>query len=67
METIHLIGAEDVRAAGVQIRGAADTISRAAQSIAYSNETQQQFLTQWLERFEAALAQTVNAVQEREG
>lgn len=55
MESIHLHGAEDVQRAASQIRQAADVMGAAAQCIQYALEQHQRFMTDWLDRVEAAL------------
>lgn len=55
METIHLVGSEDVRAAGSQISSAADNISRAASSFDSSIDVLRRVLEEHASRIEAAL------------
>jgi len=55
METIHLIGAEDVRAAGSAMRSAAADMNRAAASIDESLSRHHNFLDDWLSRLEQIL------------
>jgi hypothetical protein len=55
MDNIHLIGADDVRAAGNSIRGAAEVMSSAALTIDGALERHQRFLDDWLVRFEAVM------------
>jgi hypothetical protein len=54
-ETMHLVGAEDVRSAGNAMRSAADDMRSAASSIEGSLDRHQRFLEDWLQRFEAAI------------
>lgn len=55
METVILIGAEDVRSAGVSIQSAASEIQRAASSFDSTAQTFRLFLDDWLLRFEEVL------------
>jgi hypothetical protein len=50
-----LIGAEDVRSAGHTMARAAETMSSAAMNIHGALERHQNFLDDWLQRFEAAV------------
>ena len=52
MESIFLVGAEDVRSAGSSMRTAASDIQRAAYSIDDSLSRHQRFLDDWLMRLE---------------
>jgi len=52
---IHLLGAQDVRAAGASMNAAADTMSRAAASIDESLTRHSLFLEHWLMRLEHLL------------
>jgi hypothetical protein len=54
-EYVHLIGAEDVRAAGSRMASAADDMQRAASSIDNALERHQRFLDDWLFRFESVM------------
>jgi len=51
-EFIHLMGAEDVRAAGSSIRSAASEIQRAASQIDESLNRHRIFMDDWLLRLE---------------
>ncbi len=55
METIVLIGAEDVQRAGSTMRDAATEMSRAAETIREAFSQQQRFMDDWLMRLEVAL------------
>lgn len=55
METVLLIGHEDVARAGHNIAGAADTMNRAAGNLDEVLMRHQRFMDDWLQRFEAAL------------
>ena len=57
MESIFLIGSEDVRRAGNTISSAANTMQSAANSIACSVEDQKRFLEEYIYRFEEAVKQ----------
>ena len=59
-EYVHLIGAEDVRSAGLTMRSAADEMSRAASSISHSLECHQRFLDDWLSRIDGVLQDRVH-------
>ncbi len=52
---IHLSGAEDVQNAGRRIASAATDMRRAASEIENSLSRQQQFMDDWLVRFEEVL------------
>lgn len=54
-EYVHLLGAEDVRRAGHEMRQAAEEIKRAASAIEESVRLQQRLMDDWLERFQAVL------------
>jgi len=62
MESIFLMGSEDVSKAGYSMRDAAATMRSAASSIDESLRQHQRFLDDWLQRFEAALTQGVPKV-----
>jgi hypothetical protein len=53
---IHLTGAEEVSRAASRMQSAAEEMKRAAESIGYSFETHQRFLTQWLAEYRDLLA-----------
>ena len=55
MEIIHLMGAEDVRSAGVTIRNAAETMRQAAASLEDSLSRHRTFLNEWLSTLETIL------------
>lgn len=55
METVLLVGAEEVSSAARSMRSAADTMQSAANSICYALEEHQRFMTNWLQEFTAAL------------
>ena len=55
MEFITLVGAEDVRSAGYNMRSAAEDMNRAASSIVESLDRQRLFLDDWLMRLEYIL------------
>jgi hypothetical protein len=50
MDYVQLIGAETVQSAGVNMRNAADQMSRAASQIEDSLQRHQRFLDDWLQR-----------------
>lgn len=56
METMVLMGSEDVRRAAGQMQDAAQTIGNAASSIEFALRQHQQFLDDWLARFADVLA-----------
>lgn len=51
MQTVILIGAEDVSRAGYVIRDAAQTMSGAASTMSESLERHQRFMEDWLDRY----------------
>ncbi len=55
METVHLIGSEEVGRAGRQMAEAAHTIQQAANLISESLTNHQRFFDDWLERFRNTL------------
>lgn len=55
MESIHLIGAEDVSRAGYTMRDAAREMRDAANIISGALEDQRRFMEDWLTRFEQAM------------
>lgn len=55
VDTVHLIGAEEVRSAGNTISHAADEMKRAAGNMEYALQQHQRFMDDWLQRFEAAV------------
>lgn len=55
---ITLMGAEDVSRAGSRMASAAEQMSRAAGSIDDALQRHQQFLDDWLMRFEAVMEKT---------
>lgn len=55
MENIYLVGSEDVSRAGANINEAADTINRAANNIDCSIIGFENFMNDWLTRFEQVL------------
>lgn len=52
---VTLMGTEDVRSAGSQMRSAAEDMKRAASQIESAFETHERFLTNWLMDFRQAL------------
>jgi hypothetical protein len=58
MESIYLMGSEDVRSASSTMSRAAEQMQGAASNVASALEQHQRFLDDWLSRFEAALAKT---------
>lgn len=54
-EYVTLMGADDVRNAGHRMSGAADTMRSAAGNIDDALRRHQQFMDDWLQRFEAAI------------
>lgn len=55
MDSIYLIGADDVRSAGNRMQAAADDMKSAANSLEFAFERQRLFMDDWLARFEAVL------------
>ena len=56
METIVLMGSDDVQRAGANMQDAAETMRRAADAISFALEQHQRFMDDWLARLEAVLA-----------
>ena len=56
MEMIYLVGAEDVRHAARQMQEAADTMLRAQVTLEGVLSRHEQFLDEWLRRFEVAIS-----------
>ena len=54
METMMLLGAEDITRAGREIRDAAERMANVSSNIQLVFEAHQRFLDDWLCRFEAA-------------
>jgi hypothetical protein len=54
-ESHHLIGADDVRSAGIAMRHAAEEMKSAANTIDVALDQHRNFLNDWLQRFEAAV------------
>lgn len=61
---VTLVGSEDVVRAASSMRSSAETIERAASSLSYGLEQHQRFMDDWLQRFEAALAEFAQALKE---
>jgi hypothetical protein len=55
MDSTVLLGAEDVRAGGNAIERAADRMANAASTIEYALRQHEQFMDDWLRRFQDAL------------
>lgn len=55
MNSIHLAGSEDVRAAGSVMRQAAVEMNAASSNMRDALEQHQRFLQQWLEDFRAIM------------
>lgn len=55
MESVHLIGAEDVRSAANTMRSAAEDMQRAASNIAHALEMHHRFMDDWLLRFQTVM------------
>lgn len=56
MEHIYLLGSEQVQTASSQIRSSAEQISRALANFEASLQQHQQWMDNWLLRFEAAMS-----------
>lgn len=56
---VTLLGAEDVQRAGHTISSAANSMQSAASSIAQTAEQQQQYMEEWIGRFETAVDKLV--------
>lgn len=59
METIHLIGAEQVQSAARTMSGVADKMSQVALNLDGIFERHQRFLDDWLQRFEALMEREI--------
>jgi hypothetical protein len=55
MNSMHLIGAEDVRVAGNRMTEAASYMQLAASSISHAFEAHERFLTNWLAELDGVL------------
>jgi hypothetical protein len=55
MESILLIGAEDVRSAANTMCSAAEDMQRAASNISHALEMHHRFMDEWLQRFQAVV------------
>ena len=64
MESINLIGSEQVQSASRQMREAAEEMLRAANTIASENERQRLFLDDWLQRLAAAFEDHVTLLRQ---
>lgn len=53
-----LIGAEEVRSAGHAMERAADEMTRAASAITSALQAQQEWMTEWLDRFDTLLKES---------
>ena len=54
-EYVTLLGAEEVRRAGNEMKSAAEQISQAVSWLVEAMDQQRRFQDEWLQRFEAAL------------
>lgn len=64
METILLVGTEEVQRAGNSIREAAHTMSNVSSNMQVALEAHQRFLDDWLLRFEQILAAALHQQSE---
>ena len=55
MESIYLMGSEDVRSAANTMRSAAEEMNRAASYFQSVVEQQQRFMDDWLDRLQTAM------------
>lgn len=62
MDAIHLIGANEVRSAGVSMRDAATDMNRAASSFENSLYAHRQYMEEWLTRLEITVDKLADAV-----
>lgn len=53
MDSIYLVGAEDVKRAASSMYMAAEEMASAARTISSAHEQQRQWMEAWLDRFEA--------------
>jgi hypothetical protein len=58
VESIYLMGSEDVQRAASRIASAAEEMQRAGSNMAGAFEQHQRFMDDWLSRLEAALSQS---------
>jgi len=63
MNTMHLIGAEEVSRAGHNMAAAASDMQRAAGASEYALQQHQQFMTDWLRQFEAVLSSALSTAE----
>lgn len=61
MDSMYLMGSEDVSRAASTMSSAASTMQSAASSISHSLEMHQRFLDDWLQRLEAIIENTKQA------
>jgi hypothetical protein len=67
-EYIHLIGSEDVRAAGHRIVSAASDMNRAVGSLENALDRHHRFMDDWLDRFEGVIERwEYNKIKNKEG
>lgn len=64
MESINLIGSEQVQSGGRQMREAAEEMLRAANTIASENERQRLFLDDWLQRLAGAFEDHITMLRQ---
>lgn len=55
MESMVLVGAEQLSSAMYSLRSTAERMQQASASYEYAIQRQQQFMDDWLQRFEAVL------------
>ncbi len=71
MDTVYLSGSNEVEKAGRNIAGAADQMTRAAESVASNLAQHEQFMSDWLAEFQriltATLRERVAALRDIEG
>ena len=60
MDYIYLVGTEQVQTAGNTMRQAATDMQRAADSMSYSLEAHQRFLTNWLDDYRSIQNPSIN-------
>jgi hypothetical protein len=63
VESIHLLGADDVRSAGYAMRDAAGEMKRAAESVDFTADQHRRRVEEWLARFEALVERMEKALE----
>ena len=64
MESIYLVGSEQVQSAARQMSEAADQMRRAANTLSSENEFQRRFLDDWLQRLAATFEDHITMLRQ---